>query len=98
VPGAPIPKTFPQVTEEKEGNSNAGGPAEGNDANAHLVKSILQQITGILKTPLGQAQASYLPERLIPQPSRRSQRRRKKKAALAIHRRRRCDRADERSG
>jgi hypothetical protein len=54
-PGASIPKTLPQVTEEKEGKCNAGGPAEGNDANAQLVKSILQQITGILKTPVVQA-------------------------------------------
>ena len=54
-PGASIPKALPQVTEEKEGKCNAGGPAEGNDANAQLVKSILQQITGILKTPVVQA-------------------------------------------
>ena len=54
-PGASIPKTLPQVTKDKEGKSNAGGPAEGNDANAQLVKSILQQIKGILKTPVGQA-------------------------------------------
>ena len=38
-----------------EAPCNAGGPAEGDDTNAQPVKSILQQITGILKTPVGQS-------------------------------------------
>jgi hypothetical protein len=56
-PGASIPKALLQVTEEKEGKGNAGGPAEGNDANAQLGESILQQIAGILKAPVVQAGA-----------------------------------------
>jgi hypothetical protein len=59
-PGASIPKTHPQVTEEEEGKGNASGPAEGNDANAQPAKSIPQQIAGILKAPPSVVQAGVI--------------------------------------
>ena len=96
-PGASIPKTLPQVTEKKEGKGNACGPAEGNDANAQLVKSTLQQIAGILKTPVVQAGVVSPGASGSPALPQVTERRRKKKATLAIpskHQRRRCDRAD----
>jgi hypothetical protein len=62
------------------------------------VKSILQQITGILKPPVGQAAGVVSPGASAP-PSppaghRGGGRRRQR---WRSHRRRRCDRADERS-